>query len=594
MKSLITLLFVPTALCFGGIGMMPGGTVPADVNSPEITSAASTALSTLNSEENSNRVLVKVISAQTQVVSGAKYYLDLLVRDGTTVEKCHLELWSQPWLNHYELLVKNCHVISKRAVGSHMLGALEPSQLNGDVQRAVLFAVDALNGKSNSLFRSVVKTVSHVHRQIVAGVKFVFTMNMVETSCRNNNQNTAKGLSECPATNGGMNQHCQVEVLYQAWMTPHYTLLKDHCRNADKLEGPSRIDTTKLNSPLPDMLDILPPLLPNAGVKQPERGREGGQKLFGSDLHDYCHDQVGPFKEFQMKYDKVYTDKMEHEKRFYIFCMNMRKVRKLNESEKGTAVYGATMFADLTDAEFQAYKSKPWDEITNHGKDILKPARIPDVDIPESFDWRKHNAVTAVKNQGSCGSCWAFSTTGNIEGQWAIHKQKLLSLSEQELVDCDKLDDGCGGGLPSNAYKAIMKLGGLESEKAYKYEGDDEKCIFNKTKVVVKINGAVNISSNEKDMAAWLVKNGPISIGINANGMQFYMGGISHPWRIFCNPAHLDHGVLIVGYGVEGSEPFWIIKNSWGPSWGEEGYYRVYRGAGVCGLNTMCTSAVVN
>jgi len=138
----------------------------------------------------------------------------------------------------------------------------------------------------------------------------------------------------------------------------------------------------------------------------------------------------------------------------------------------------------------------------------------------------------------------------------------------------------------------------LETEKQYPYESRGEKCAFNPSLAKVKINGAVNISSNEDDMAAWLAQNGPISIGINAMAMQFYLGGVSHPWRIFCSPSNLDHGVLIVGYGVKngmfGKTPYWIVKNSWGPSWGAKGYYLVYRGDGTCGLNTMCTSAVVN
>jgi cathepsin F len=112
------------------------------------------------------------------------------------------------------------------------------------------------------------------------------------------------------------------------------------------------------------------------------------------------------------------------------------------------------------------------------------------------------------------------------------------------------------------------------------------------------INSSVSISSNEDNMKAWLYKNGPISIGINAMFMQFYFGGISHPLSFLCNPSSLDHGVLIVGYGVKdgwfGKTPYWIVKNSWGGSWGEQGYYLVYRGSGVCGLNKMPTSAVVD
>lgn len=126
----------------------------------------------------------------------------------------------------------------------------------------------------------------------------------------------------------------------------------------------------------------------------------------------------------------------------------------------------------------------------------------------------------------------------------------MIELSEQELVDCDKLDSGCSGGLPDNAYRAIEEIGGLETEKDYPYDAENENCHFDKSLSKVQISGAVNISSDETDMKKWLVKNGPISIGINANAMQFYMGGVSHPWQFLCNPKNLDHGVLIVGYGI--------------------------------------------
>ena len=127
----------------------------------------------------------------------------------------------------------------------------------------------------------------------------------------------------------------------------------------------------------------------------------------------------------------------------------------------------------------------------------------------------------------------------------------------------------------------------------------DEKCHFDKAKVEVEVMGGVKISTNETQMAQWLLKNGPISIGINANAMQFYMGGVSHPWKFLCSASGIDHGVLIVGFGIhhyplfKKDMPFWIVKNSWGPGWGEQGYYRVYRGDGTCGLNQMATSATI-
>lgn len=306
------------------------------------------------------------------------------------------------------------------------------------------------------------------------------------------------------------------------------------------------------------------------------------------------------FSDFLATYKPVYIDDHnEMLKRFNIFKDNVKKIHEFNTHERGTARYAVTSFADLTYEEFsQKYLGlKP--SLRDANQIPMRKADIPQVHLPDTFDWRQHGAVTEVKNQGSCGSCWAFSVTGNIEGQWKIKTGDLVSLSEQELVDCDKLDDGCNGGLPDNAYRAIEQLGGLETENDYPYEGENDKCALNKTLSKVQITSAVNITSNETDMAKWLVQNGPISIGINANAMQFYVGGVSHPWKILCNPTNLDHGVLIVGYGAKDYPlfhkhlPYWIIKNSWGTSWGEQGYYRVYRGDGTCGVNQMASSAII-
>ncbi|XP_039262499.2 cathepsin L-like [Styela clava] len=279
-------------------------------------------------------------------------------------------------------------------------------------------------------------------------------------------------------------------------------------------------------------------------------------------------------------------------KRFTVFKKNLAIVDKLNSNKDDKAEYGVTQFMDYTSREYKKYLAPGFIE-------AVKPEpRLVDVDnvedVPKSVDWTKQGAVTEVKNQGQCGSCWAFSTTGNVEGQWFLKTGKLISLSEQELVDCDKTDLGCNGGLPANAYKSIEELGGLEKEKDYPYDARGEKCSFDKSEVAVYINDSVTLPTDEGKLASWLYKNGPISIGINAMAMQFYMGGVSHPWKFLCSPKNLDHGVLITGYGeTDDGEPYWIIKNSWGPNWGEKGYYRIYRGDGSCGVNKMPTSAIV-
>uniref|UniRef100_A0A3B5M2L1 Uncharacterized protein n=1 Tax=Xiphophorus couchianus TaxID=32473 RepID=A0A3B5M2L1_9TELE len=283
----------------------------------------------------------------------------------------------------------------------------------------------------------------------------------------------------------------------------------------------------------------------------------------------------------------------ETDRRLRIFHENLKTAEKLQTLDQGSAEYGVTKFSDLTEEEFRStYLNPLLSQWTLHRP--MKPAPTAKGPAPDSWDWRDHGAVSPVKNQGMCGSCWAFSVTGNIEGQWFLKNGTLLSLSEQELVDCDGLDQACRGGLPSNAYEAIEKLGGLETETDYTYKGHKQTCDFTDRKVAAYINSSLEISKDEKEIAAWLAEKGPISVALNAFAMQFYRKGVSHPMKIFCNPWMIDHAVLLVGYGERNGIPFWAIKNSWGEDYGEEGYYYLYRGSNACGINKMCSSAVVN
>jgi len=222
----------------------------------------------------------------------------------------------------------------------------------------------------------------------------------------------------------------------------------------------------------------------------------------------------------------------------------------------------------------------------------------------DSVDWSAAGDVTPVKDQGSCGSCWAFSTTGNIEGQWALAGNKLTSLSEQNLVDCDHkcctfeneqaCDAGCDGGLPQNAYEYVISAGGIDTEDSYKYEGYDGTCRFKPASVGAKIANWTFVSKNEDQIAAYLVANGPLSIAVDAIEWQFYVGGVFY---LPCG-TDLDHAVLLVGYGVETNiffqnMPYWTVKNSWGSWWGSSGYIYVEKGVGECGINTYVSSAIV-
>jgi len=310
------------------------------------------------------------------------------------------------------------------------------------------------------------------------------------------------------------------------------------------------------------------------------------------------------FASFVRRFGKSYRDAEERAHRLSVFSANLRRARRHQRLDP-SAVHGVTKFSDLTPAEFRDRFLGLRDSRRSFGSAQEAPA-LPTEGLPEEFDWREHGAVGPVKNQGSCGSCWSFSASGALEGANFLATGKLEVLSEQQLVDCDhecdpseprSCDAGCNGGLMTTAFSYLAKSGGLETEKDYPYTGTNGACKFDKSKIAAQVKNFSTVAIDEDQIAANLVKHGPLAIGINAVFMQTYIGGVSCPY--ICG-RHLDHGVLLVGYGSAGyaplrfkEKPYWIIKNSWGENWGESGYYKICRGPHVknkCGVDSMVST----
>ncbi|XP_047333922.1 senescence-specific cysteine protease SAG39-like [Impatiens glandulifera] len=283
---------------------------------------------------------------------------------------------------------------------------------------------------------------------------------------------------------------------------------------------------------------------------------------------------------------RVYKDEAEKEKRFSIFKDNVEMIESFNRAANKPYKMGINQFADLTNQEFKLrnkFKSHVCSDTT-----LFKYQNISAV--PATMDWRKKGAVTPIKDQGQCGCCWAFSAVAATEGIAQITTGKLISLSEQELVDCDVngQDQGCNGGLMDDAFEFIQSNGGLTSESNYVYDGSDGTC--NKKKEsnhAATITGYEDVPANSESSLMKAVANQPVSVAIDAgdSDFQFYSSGV---FTGECG-TELDHGVTAVGYGTtDDGTKYWIVKNSWGESWGEEGYIRMQRDIeakeGLCGI----------
>eukprot|EP00999_Lentomonas_sp_LEN2_P000004 NODE_1003_length_1069_cov_64.255839_g959_i0.p1 GENE.NODE_1003_length_1069_cov_64.255839_g959_i0~~NODE_1003_length_1069_cov_64.255839_g959_i0.p1 ORF type:complete len:351 (-),score=98.20 NODE_1003_length_1069_cov_64.255839_g959_i0:17-994(-) len=302
------------------------------------------------------------------------------------------------------------------------------------------------------------------------------------------------------------------------------------------------------------------------------------------------------FDKFKHDFNRNYSGE-EDKARFECFKTVLKLIDERNAEGKGDNPerHGINEFADMCPDEFVR---------TMNGLKLPDGWTHPEYPVDEKVeklgaqgiyyrDWRTQGAVTPIKNQGRCGSCWSFSATGNMEGQWAINKGHLIGLSEEELVSCDGTCHGCRGGLMPLAFKWVIANGGLDTERTYPYNsgggyvGSCRRSLLH--------DGAINITSwenlphSEHGVGDFCADSGPVSIGVDASRWQTYQGGVVTG----CTGRHIDHGVLLVGFNLRASTPYWIVKNSWGTTWGEEGYIYLEVGSNQCGmLSTPSTSRV--
>merc|ERR1712126_278815 len=298
------------------------------------------------------------------------------------------------------------------------------------------------------------------------------------------------------------------------------------------------------------------------------------------------------WEEFKGKYGKDYPDTDEEAYRQNVWADNVKFISSHNaEYKNGVHDFsvGENEFADMTHDEITSYfNGLAMDESSPSGQTFYSDVSLGS--LPTEMDWRKNGSVTPVKNQGHCGSCWAFSATGSLEGAHFLKTGKLVSLSEQNLVDCSRKEGnlGCMGGIMDKAFEYVIKNKGIDTESSYPYTAVTGKvCKYKQDNVGATISSFKDIPTNsEADLMNAVATIGPISVAIDASKptFHFYKSGVYFDRK--CSSTHLDHGVLAVGYGADDNgESYWIVKNSWGVKWGDKGYIKMAKDKNnACGI----------
>eukprot|EP01117_Protostelium_nocturnum_P004966 TRINITY_DN179_c0_g1_i1.p1 TRINITY_DN179_c0_g1~~TRINITY_DN179_c0_g1_i1.p1 ORF type:complete len:375 (-),score=129.17 TRINITY_DN179_c0_g1_i1:122-1195(-) len=309
---------------------------------------------------------------------------------------------------------------------------------------------------------------------------------------------------------------------------------------------------------------------------------------------------VMQFGKFIKKFGKTYESKEELSKRYSNFKESLKRSSERNARAKGKTTYGMTKFSDLSPSEFKGtyLTARVPAKERIEGIQFMKPTIAPEA-LPANLDWRKKGAVTPVKDQGQCGSCWAFSATENIESMWILAGKataSTLKLAPQQIVDCDDSDSGCNGGNTGPAFDYVISAGGLEGEASYPYKALDGNCAFEANKTIAKIKSWQYATEwySESELKSNLASWGPLSVCVDAASWQDYQGGVM-TWEECAWVNLLDHCVQLVGYSTGTSAgDYWIVRNSWNTNWGISGYIHLAMGGDTCGIAHQATSSFVN
>jgi cathepsin F len=298
----------------------------------------------------------------------------------------------------------------------------------------------------------------------------------------------------------------------------------------------------------------------------------------------------------------------EMNNKYEIFVNNLDKTHNISEAKNKTL--GTTKFMDLSPEEFKRkYLTLNFSAGFISKKNITKKyfdgdKKIAGGDknlrflqsrrVPAHFDWRLKGAVNEVQTQGQCGGCWAFSTTANLEGLYFIKYGTLPKFSEQQMIDCDGSNAGCGGGIMGSAFE-YLQTSGIQQSDSYPYIDGQGYCSYDPSQATSLVSDWTMAGTDDEESIKEMLYNvGPLAVTINAEPLQYYTGGVLELDSYSC-PYAPNHGVNIVGYGTDpyGTD-YWIVRNTWGYDWGENGYFRLARGTGACGINQYVSSAILN